>query len=328
MIRIYFYILFFLSFSFLGYTQDDTEEHAEASFTFLQDELEVEAKLLEFKSNFINALTQYNTENYAKAIESLGKCEKIYPDNTAVWLQIAKNYFELKQYEDAHLYCDKMLAQDNENFWALSLSRDIYERQFNFERAIDIQKRLYQRKNIEADHLLRLYYRTKNMEAGKALIEEIDRNYIPVLSKDFYQRFFNKAQNFTEEKDEPGNIDNDFNSRKKENDRTKAKKNNYQALQKDLENQFNTGDFKKVVSNADDALALYPAQANLYLLKGKALNELTKFQEAASNLETGLDFVFGNNALLKDFYEALIIAYTGLKQTSKTAYYKQLVQKL
>jgi predicted Zn-dependent protease len=328
MIRKYFYILFFLNLSFLGYTQDDTEEHAEASVTFLQDELEIEEKLLEFKSNFINALTQYNTENYAKATESLGKCEKIYPDNMAVWYQIAKNYFELKQYEDAHLYCDKILTQDSENFWALSLSRDIYERQYNFEQAIDIQKGLYRRKNIEADHLLRLYYRTKNMEEGKALIEEIDRNSIPVLSKDFYQRFFNKAQNIADETEESNNIDNASTGPKNSNNRTKEQKNNYQVLQKDLENEFKVGDFKKVVSAADDALALYPAQANLYLLKGKALNELTKYREAASNLETGLDFVFDNNTLLKEFYEALIKAYTGLKQTSKADYYKQLVQKL
>lgn len=328
MIQKYFYILFFLSFSFFGYTQDDTEEHAEASVTFLQDELEVEKKLLEFKSNFINAVSQYNTENYSKAIESLGKCEKIYPDNTAVWLQIAKNYFELKQYEEVHLYCDKMLSQDAENYWALSLLRDIYERQYNFEQAIDIQKRLYQRKNIEADHLLGLYYRTKNMAAGKALIEEIDRKSIPVLSKDFYQRFFNKEENLVDKKDETDTNDAVSTGYKNSNDKTITPTNNYQAVHKDIENKFKAGDFKKVVNDADNALALYPAQANLYLLKGKALNELTKHQEAANNLETGLDFVFDNKALLKEFYEALIKAYTGLNKNSKAAHYKQLVQKL
>ncbi len=328
MIRNYFYILFFLSLTHIGYSQDDTEEHAEAMVTFLQDELEIEKKLLEFKSNFINALTAYNTENYSKALESLGKCERIYPDNRSVWLQTAKNYFELKKYEDAHHYCDKILSQDAENFWALSLSRDIYERQFNFEQAIDIQRRLYQRKNTEADHLLRLYYRTKNMEAGKALIEEIDQNSIPVLSKDFYKQFFNKEQNLADKTNESNNRDDVLTSHKHSSTRSKAPKNNYQALQKDIENVFKAGEFKKVVSDTDNALALYPTQAYLYLLKGKALNELTKYQEAASNLETGLDFVFENNVLLKGFYEALIKAYIGLNKTSKAAYYKQLVQKL
>ena len=58
----------------------------------------------------------------------------------------------------------------------------------------------------------------------------------------------------------------------------------------------------------------YPAQPRLYLLNGIALNRLSRWQEAAAILETGLAFVISGQDLEGSFYDELILAYSALNQ--------------
>jgi len=65
---------------------------------------------------------------------------------------------------------------------------------------------------------------------------------------------------------------------------------------------------------SDEGLMYYPAQPRLYLLNGIALNRLSRWQEAAAILETGLAFVISGQDLEGSFYDELILAYSALNQ--------------
>lgn len=324
--HVVYYIIILQLFSFSLFAQDDTIESISGTFTFANDEIDKEKLYLDFKSSFIDALRHKNIENYDKALESLAKCETIYPENVPMLFEKAKNHFLLKQYVEAHYYCEKALSIEPENFWIMALSRDVYEKEYNYPIAIEIQKKLYIKKKSEADNLLKLYYRTKNKREGLALVNEIEQKNINVLNIEFYEKYFNpktivapkKAlQNETLNKDNLNDLKTVF-----------ALNKEYKVLQKILSKEAKEKQFDKLLSDSDIGLSLFPAQAKVYLYRGIALNGLEKFKEAIIILESGLDFVFDNSLLTTAFYNELIIAYTKTNNTVKANHYKQMVQKL
>ena len=70
-----------------------------------------------------------------------------------------------------------------------------------------------------------------------------------------------------------------------------------------------------------EGLEIFPAQALLYLLNGVANNGLQKSDAAIESLETGLDFVFENPKMERDFYEQLSLAYTTKGDSKKAKMY-------
>lgn len=65
----------------------------------------------EFQEVFFKAIAQRAVENPQKAIEELKKCLKLKPDNTAVFYEMAKNYIDLQDYEEAEEFLKKTLAE-------------------------------------------------------------------------------------------------------------------------------------------------------------------------------------------------------------------------
>ena len=86
-----------------------------------------------------------------------------------------------------------------------------------------------------------------------------------------------------------------------------------------LELEFNR--FAAAKNLSASSLEVFPAQPVLYLLNAKANNNLQDFKAAINALEIGLDYLFDNAELEKEFYEQLAVAYTGLGNTIKAANY-------
>jgi len=84
-----------------------------------------------------------------------------------------------------------------------------------------------------------------------------------------------------------------------------------------LELEFNR--FAAAKNLSASSLEVFPAQPVLYLLNAKANNNLQDFKAAINALEIGLDYLFDNAELEKEFYEQLAVAYTGLGNTIKAA---------
>jgi len=308
---------------FFGFAQAGTEEIITTAESFSKEELSQEKKYLEFKKSFIEALAQKAIENYDKALEFLNVCEGIEPDNVPMLFEKAKNHFKLKQYVEAHYYCDKALAIEPDNFWVKSLSRDVFEREFQYEKAILIQEALFKEKKSEAQNLLKLYYRTKELEKGKALLKTIDEQGIYALGLSFYKKYFyqeeikiNRTQVKTENKS-IADLKADFSDNK-----------DFKILRQLLIKFKEQQKYQELLAESETGLSLFPAQAEVYLYKGIALNALKHYKEASLVLEEGLDFVFDKPELSKKFYHNLIQAYKALNNTSKVNHYQQMVQKL
>ncbi len=312
-------------FSFNLYAQDDSEENTANTPIFREEELDEEKNNLVFKKSFIESLQYKAIENHKKSLKSLAVCEKIYPENVSMLFEFAKNYFALNQFIEAHHYCDKAHNLKPDDFWILALSKEIFEKEQNYTEAIRIQKQLYSYKPSEAGNLLRLYYRTKKMREGKKLITEIEHKFIYVLALDFYKKFFKT------EKNQPLlNSDKKKLAKRELSDlkREFSKNKKYHILQEILEKENQTKQFANLLKDSELGLSLFPAQAELYLYKGLALNGLGKHKEAVLILESGLDYVFDDALLSKQLYQALIVGYKAVKNTVKVNYYKKMVQKL
>lgn len=65
------------------------------------------------------------------------------------------------------------------------------------------------------------------------------------------------------------------------------------------------------------SLEIFPAQALLYLLNGVAENDLGNFDAAIESLETGIDYLFDDPKMERDFYNQFSIAYTGKGDAKK-----------
>lgn len=321
-----FFLVIILLYNLSCIAQDDTEEETNSVAFFEEADLKREKEYLTFKKSFLEAIKQKGIENYNKALESLAICETIYPENTALLFEQAKNSFKLKQYNEAQYYCNNALAFEPTNFWFLSLSRDIHEKERNYTEATLIQEELYRQKQSEASGLLKFYYLTKNKEKGKQLLVEIEKNVIPIPSISFYKKYFfktNEEENRTEVKKMISEEKSLVSLRKEF-----IKNKDFKILQNILKKEHQAKLYKKLLEDSNLGLDLFPAQAQVYLYKGFALNRLIKHKEAVAVLETGLDFVFDNTKLSKQFYTALINAYQALNNSKKLNYYKNMAQKL
>jgi predicted Zn-dependent protease len=308
-------------FSFLGFSalaQNDSVAEILNPNGFSKTELEQEKKELKFQEAFIESLQEKTIKNYDKALESLAICESVFPDNVAMLFEFAKNYFAIKEYTDAHNYCDKALSFESDNFWILKLSANIFVKEHNYPEAIRLQKVLYSMKPSEAGDLLRLYYMARKKKEAVILIEEIDKNSTYVVAIDFYKKFYKltPSSNNTSSPQQVEGI----------TLRKAFKKNaTYSKLLVLLESDLKQKDFQALLIDSSEGLELFPAQAVVYLYNGLAHNALSNPQKAIEPLVEGLDYIVDNPALKKQFYRALIAAYSSLNNQKKSNFYQKLI---
>ena len=96
---------------------------------------------------------------------------------------------------------------------------------------------------------------------------------------------------------------------------------NYNLLKNTLLFQIDFKKYEAAAKLSAEGLEIFPAQALLYLLNGVANNGLQKSDAAIESLETGLDFVFENPKMERDFYEQLSLAYTTKGDSKKAKMY-------
>ena len=96
---------------------------------------------------------------------------------------------------------------------------------------------------------------------------------------------------------------------------------NYNLLKNTLLYQIDFKKYEAAAKLSAEGLEIFPAQALLYLLNGVANNGLQKSDAAIESLETGLDFVFENPKMERDFYEQLSLAYTAKGDSKKGKMY-------
>ena len=66
---------------------------------------------------------------------------------------------------------------------------------------------------------------------------------------------------------------------------------------------------KQLLFYSNKGLEFFPAQAFVYLMNAKALNQNNNYKKAIEQLSNGIDFVIDDKNLEADFYEELAISY-------------------
>ena len=293
-------------------------------FCFSQDSIPKSKEITEennikFQEYFFKSLSEKSIKNYQKAIENLEVCNSIIPENKSIYFEFSKNYLLLSKTIEAKIYIDLALGFEPNNIWMLSHLIAIQTKEKNFKGAINTQLKLIQLNPKYRTELVRLYYLdgdyvkalslisilekekglTKNLKQLKDTIELIQKPKIDKVFDDDLTTLIYKFEN---------------------------NKPSFSNLKKILEiaSKTNTQIYFKY---SKLAINLFPAQPFSYLFMANSLNYQNNYHEAIEVLETGMDFVFDNPVLERQFYSLLIEAYTNLNNVKKVSEYKQKLKK-
>ncbi|MBL4643401.1 MAG: hypothetical protein JKY44_07405, partial [Flavobacteriaceae bacterium] len=155
----------------------------------------------------------------------------------------------------------------------------------------------------EREKLVYLYYQNNELGKAKMLLSVLEkqRQLTPGLLN-FKKRFMKTVlvAKVSEVKKGLDDLIKEFETNK-----------SFETLYKILTLSVNTNT-NILLSYSQIGLELYPAQAFVYLMNAKALNQKNNFKKAIDQLTNGIDFVIDNNMLEADFYDEMAKSYLGL----------------
>ena len=96
---------------------------------------------------------------------------------------------------------------------------------------------------------------------------------------------------------------------------------NFSLVKNTLLLQIEFSKYEEVARSSEEALEIFPAQPLLYLMNGVANIQVGEFENAIESLETGIDYLFDDPKMEKDFYEQLSIAFANMGDDGKSADY-------
>ncbi len=300
------FIFIFLVANHFAFAQNDNE------FSLIktpeQKEKEKEEKYLKFQDFFFKALKERAQENYEKAILALDDCNTIYKDNVAVNFEYVKNYYDLKEYENALDFVNKVLQQKPKERYVLEMVVKINKNLRNYKEAINFEKQLVKINPDYKNALVYLYILNNQKDQARNVYQELEKAQLLDNRKDYFKRILFKTKNTEKKK----NVFTDVNSITFEKKQFQKQK-NFKNLKVLLEKEIKLQKYKELVIDSSEGLSLFPAQPYVYYVNGYALNKQKRYKDALSSLEEGLDYVLDEDKTLKNkFYKELAITYQGL----------------
>ncbi|TXD65225.1 hypothetical protein ESX12_11785 [Polaribacter glomeratus] len=293
---------------------------------------------LKFQQFFFRALSEKSIGNYQKAIENLESCNQILSNDIAVFFEFSKNYLFLNNTLLAKEYIERALVKEPMNTWMLTHLVQIYIKDNKYAEAIKAQQKIVVINPKEREFLARLYVFNGQIKEAISLMDILEKEN--VLSS-----YLKKLRANLESRKEysikklPVSIDLEEEADEKEGDLVK------EMESKDLDsliNQFKTDKSYKILveilkqSNGNqvdllkfskEGIALFPAQASVYLVNGKALNDTKNYKNALSILQSGIDFVI-EDKMEAAFYLEIARAYKGLGNDKEEMKYLQKAKNL
>ena len=289
---LYLILVGFLYNPVMGYSQDSipiSENKKEENF-------------LKFQNHFFKALAQKSIFNYRVAIQNLEKCNELKPKDISVLFELSKNYLMLKKFFEAEEFAQQALKIEPTNYWILQHITKLYIASRNIKKAIVFQEKLVKQNPKDKGKLVYLYFQNNELDKSKKLLTELENKQLltPALSN--FKRRFVKSTPIKKANEVIGldQLIKKFETNK-----------SFQTLYKILTLSAKTNP-TVLLSYSKIGLELYPAQAFVYLMNAKALNQKSNFKKALDQLENGIDFVIDNNTLEADFYDEKAKSYIGL----------------
>ena len=289
--RLALFYLFFILFSLKTVSQDSIPE---------QKDLTEEAEL-KFQQYFFKALSQKSIGNYSKAIENLEDCNQILQENTAVFFEFSKNYLALNKILLAKEYINRALVKKPDNIWMLKHLVEIYVKERNYSKAIDVQQKVIAQNPKEKEYLVRLFLYNREYKKAVDLMNALEKDKALSTSLKMLKQSLEARKNIGVKTESP----NDVFALKKSFDNEKS----YKTLEKIL--KLSNDNINDLLKYSKLGIELYPSQSFVYLINGKALNMQKEYKNALLILQNGIDFVIEDNMEI-DFYKEIAKAYKGL----------------
>lgn len=288
-------------------------------------ELQEEQKQLNFQKFFFTALQQKAIGNYDKALEALELCQNIRNDDLAVIFEFSKNYFAQEKYFEAITFAEKALEKQPNDVYLLEHLKDIHIQQKDYNKALDLQLKIVDQKPQNQADLVILYIRNNRIEDARQLLVDLEKKGLLSESLAPFKDSLFPTGIRTPSEEKPKQLQGQSLDELKAAYGTKK---TFQVLKEILSHEFKVNQFLDLEKDSKEGLDLFPAQPFVYLMHGKALNKLKKYNEAIPYLKNGLDYVIDDSNIEADFYEELSLSYKGLrKNTEASKYYNMALEK-
>jgi tetratricopeptide (TPR) repeat protein len=242
-----------------------------------------------------------------KGIEEINKSRKDFPEDPQLIGTLIDYYFQTKQDTKAISMLEELTKADPNNGRAhLGLS-DIYRQQGKKKESFEELKKGFNCEDVDIDTKMKILINIH--ETGAKLNPEVNE-LIDIMIKQYPTD--SKAYS----------IQGDFLLGSDQTDKAlsayklalKYDKSKYTIWNQVLIMEYQSGDYQNLFTDSKECLNLFPSVASVYLLNGVAANQLKKYDDAISGLETGKDLVINDKPLQSEFYSQLGEAYFGSKK--------------
>lgn len=267
-----------------------------------------------FQEHFFEALKQKGIENYELAIDALRKAEKAANKNeenkAVVYFEMGKNHTKLKQYEEAEINYNKVLAWDANQLDVMESLYDLYYVSKNYKAAIPLVKKLISIDSDYKEDLANLYNRTKQYDKALELLDELDvewgeSNYRNALRSQIYRV--------------TGNTSNAISNLEKKIEKNPKSEQEYLNL---IFLYSDEGNSKKAFETAKELLKQKPNSNLVHLALYKYYLEESSLDEAVNSMK----IVFSSQEIKKDSKNRVLEDF--LTFTSKKPSYKPEIEGL
>jgi len=274
-------------------------------------EVFLEAYSDDFQENFFEALKQKGIENYDKAINSLLKCKQLDATNSVVDHELAKVYYETKQYPLAEEYALTAVTSEPDNLWYADTLISILQKQGKSIETMTAELPFDQPEFSE--NVASLYFKKGNYETALAVLKEVEQSsFSTALSAKINDSIEKREAHTTTTSlafEKPHGASNPFEDYKVR-----------------MEGLIQADSLPLLQQLSEEALESYPAQPYFYFAQGYALNKMGKHQEAVEILETALDYLIDDTSLENKIFQELADAYTSLNNAVKANTYLRKIK--
>lgn len=141
----------------------------------------------QFQESYYESLKEKGLENYDKAITLLEKCLEMQPENAIIHHEIGRNYYFLKQYQNAEMSFLKATQIETKNKWFWIDLYEVYYQNKNYLAGIDILQKIIPLDSNYKEDLTAMYMYTKQYDKALVLINELDESFGKTERRDSYR---------------------------------------------------------------------------------------------------------------------------------------------
>lgn len=303
-------------FGLLGFLLIPLQTHAQETPTPVIEvensaEVFLEAYSDDFQENFFEALKQKGIENYDKAVNLFLKCKQLDASNRVVDHELARVYYETRQYPMAEEYALTAVTSEPENLWYIDTLIAILQKQGKSMDTMAAELPLDQPDFNE--NAASIYFKKGNYETALNIIKKAKQSSFATALTAKINDSIEKREVLTtrtsvafEETDlEPNPLE------------------DYKIKMEDL---MQTDSLPLLQQLSEEALESYPAQPYFYFAQGYALNRTGKHLEAVEILEAALDYLIDDTSLENKIYQELNDGYTALNNAVKANTYLRKIK--